>query len=68
VKKLGLKKETLAELTAADLAVIAGANHAESHSCAITYTCVNVSNSPAGCFNSFVCFNPPTAVRGAIGC
>jgi len=54
MKKLGLKKETLAELTAADLAVIAG-GALESQSCAITYTCVNVSDSPQGCFNSYVC-------------
>lgn len=38
MKKLGLKKETLAQLTADDLRVVAGG--AEAASAGITYTCV----------------------------
>ena len=51
VKKLNLKKETLADLSVDELRDIAGAVAADSRSCAITYTCVSCGE----CFNSFVC-------------
>lgn len=53
MKKLGLKKEILSELSVAELSAVAGG--AESESCPITYKCVNISESPEGCFNSNIC-------------
>jgi hypothetical protein len=50
MKKLALKKETLADLTTDDLRAVAGGGNGQSVSCAITYTCV--SNN---CFNSITC-------------
>jgi hypothetical protein len=52
MKKLGLKKETLVELSIDELSIIAGGVD-ESQSCTPTYTCVNVSGD-SGC-NSFGC-------------
>lgn len=63
MKKLTLRKETLAELTAAELASVAGGG-AESESCPITYKCVYISDN---CLNSIVCIGV-SGMCGVGGC